>query len=266
MRFVVPLALMLSLAACPARAAEPPSGDEVARRLVARDDGAAVSRRLEMELIGKGGRTRTRATRSFRLDRDGARRAVLFFETPKTVRGTAFLTYDYETADRTDDQWLYLPAVRRSRRISTSDRGRSFLGTDFSYEDLKKETKLDLADYRFAVLGEEQVDGHRCWLLEATPVDADTADELGYGRMLMRVDAELWLPRLVEYWTPGGQRLKTARLDQIRRVQGIWTPHLVEVQNHRSGHATRFRFSEVDYETEVPEDLFTERALRRGPP
>jgi hypothetical protein len=252
----------------PARAAEAelPPGEEIARRVNARDDGRWVARTMTIELAEKDGSVRTRVTRSFRRDFGDARRSVLFFEDPPNLKDTALLTFDYPEPHRDDDQWLYLPALRKSRRIATSERGRAFLGTDLSYEDMKKETRLSLDDYRWRTLGEESVDGHRCLVVEATPVDDATARELGYGRVRIRVDAELWVPRFAEYWAPAGEALKTIRLREIEAVQGIWTPLRIEALTLASGHRTTLAFRDIDYLREVPEELFTESALARGAP
>jgi len=244
--------------------AESLSGEEIARRANARDDGDHVARSFVMELVSPRGKVRRRETRSFRRDFADSRRSVLFFEKPPNLEGTALLTYDYPEVGRADDQWIYLPAVRKSRRVATKDRGQSFLGTDLSYEDLKKETKLSLQEYRWKTLGREAIDGHDCWILEAIPVDDETAYELGYGRIILRIDAELWIPRLAEYWTPQLRPLKVIELRDIRPVQGIWTAHEMSARNLRSGHLTRFVFADVEYGSELPDDLFTERALRRG--
>jgi len=251
-----------------ARAAEAawPDGDEVVRRVNAREDGVAVARTLVMELVEKGGASRTRVTRSFRRDLDGERRSVLFFESPANLKGTALLTWDDPDPARDDAQWLYLPGLRKSRRVAMSERGRAFLGTDLSFEDMKNETRVSRADYRWRTVGEETVDGARCLVIEGVPVDERTARELGYGRILLRVDAERWLPRLGEYWDPHGERLKTVRLGDVREVQGIWTAHRIEAENLRTGHRTRLEFRDVDYQPALPDDLFTEPALARGAP
>ena len=250
-----------------AGAADLPSGDEVVRRINARDDGHVVSRTMVMELSDRGGATRTRVTRSFRRDFGAERRSVLFFEEPPNVRGTAFLAHDHPEPGRDDDYWLYLPALRKSRRVASSERGRSFLGTDLSYEELKKETKLNAEDFHWNRLDEEEVvEDRRCLVVEGTPVDEATARELGYGRVRLRVDAELWLPRLAEFWGRSGSLQKTVRLLDVREVQGIWTVHRVEAVNHETGHRTTLIFRDVDYLDAVPEDLFSEEALRRGAP
>ncbi len=241
-----------------------PSGDEIARRINARNEGEAVSRNLTMELIDRRGKKRVRETRSFRKYYGEKKHTVIFYESPKNVKDTAFLTYDYPEANRDDDQWLYLPALRKVRRISASDRGDYFLGTDFTYEDIKKETKVSIEDYTRKTIGEEIIDGHRCYIVEAIPVNKKVAKELGYGRVVQWVDAEIWMARKSDFWDVRGNRLKTTHIKEIRQVQGIWTGHRLEVENHKTGHKTIFTFSDVDYESKVKDDLFTERSLRRG--
>jgi hypothetical protein len=241
-----------------------PTGDEIARRVNARDDGEQVARRIVMELIDRRGKKRIRETFGYRKYYGSEKRTVLFYQKPKNVAGTAFLTFDYPEPDREDDQWLYLPALRKVRRISASDRGDYFLGTDFTYEDMKKQGKVTLADYRFKTIGVDTVDAHRCYVVEGTPVSAAIAKELGYGRLLLYVDPDIWMPRKAEFWDVKKKPLKTVYTRQIEEVDGIWTATHFEGVNHKTGHRTIFRTSDVDYQTPVLDDVFTERALRRG--
>ncbi len=244
-----------------------PDGLEIVQRVNARADGESVSRVLVMELVDKSGFRRVRETSSFRRDLDGGeRRSVLFFDAPANLKGTALLTWDDPDPAQDDAQWLFLPELRKSRRIAMSERGRAFLGTDLSFEEIKKETRVSIEDYRWRTIGEEQVDGAACHVVEATAVDEGTARELGYGRILLRVDALLWIPRFGEYWDPRGEPVKTIRITDIRPVQGIWTPHVIEAANLQTGHRTRLEFRDVDYERPLPDDLFTEAALARGAP
>ncbi len=142
--------------------------------------------------------------------------------------------------------------------------GDNFLGTDFTYEDIKKETKVSIDDYTRQTIGEEIIDGHRTYLIESIPVNKKIAKELGYGRVLQWVDAEIWMIRKSEFWDVRGKTLKTIQSKEIRLVQGIWTTHRIEAENHKTNHKTVFIFSDVDYQTEVKDDIFTERALKRG--
>lgn len=241
-----------------------PSGDEIARRINARDEGRTVSRLVVMELTDRHGKQLVQETRTFRKYFGAERRTAIFYVNPPNVKGTAFLTYDYAEADREDVQWLYLPALRKTRRIAAADRGDYFLGTDFTYEDIKLETQVNLADYTRKTMRIDTIDGHHCYVVEAIPVHDKVAQELGYGRVLQWVDAALWMPRKAEFWDVRGVPLKTITFQDIRQVQGIWTAHRIEAQHHKTGHRTVFTFSDVEYEKEVDNDLFTEHALRRG--
>ena len=263
------LALAITLVAAPAFARADqalPSGEEIARRVNARDEGESVVRTCTMDPIEKDGSTRTRTLRSYRRRFGDEKRSVLFFEDPPNVKGTALLTFDYADPARPDDQWLYLPALRKSRRVALSDRGRAFLGTDFSFEDVKRETQLSLRDYTWRTVGEESVDGHRCWVIEATPVDERVARELGHGRVRIRVDAEIWIPRFAEYWEADGTPQKTIRLADVAQVQEIWTAQRIDAENLATGHRTTLQFRGIDYRASIPEEQFSEAALRRGAP
>ncbi len=262
------VAILLSIgffAAPPASAQKPdwPSGVSIMEKVNARDEGEAVSRTVLMEMTDRRGKQRVRNTTGYRKYYGDEKRTVIFYKSPKNIKGTAFLTFDYPEVEKDDDQWLYLPAMRKVRRISASDRGDYFLGTDFSYEDIKNESKVTIEDYTYKTIGEETIDGHLCYVVEGIPVSKGIAKELGYGRTKAWVDKEIWMARRVDYWDTRGNYLKTNHITDIRKVQGIWTLHQMDVQNHKTGHHTRFTFSDIDYESGVYEDVFTKRALTR---
>ena len=192
------------------------------------------------------------------------KKTILFFQSPANVRDTGFLTFDYGDTNKDDDQWLYLPAARKVRRISATDRGDWFVGTDFTYEDMKKETKISAEDFTFKMLGVQDADGHRCYKVEATPVDTATAKELGYARGVSWFDAEIWVSRRTEYFDAGGKPLRTVLTQDIEQIDSIWTAMRITATNHRTGHVTEFQFSDVDYKTPVDDGMFTEQALARG--
>jgi len=244
--------------------ADLPSGDHIIAQVNSRDDGQQVTRALKMELIDRRGKSRVRETMGYRRYYGEEKRTVLFYQSPTNLKGTGFLTYDYPDAEKDDDQWLYLPALRKVRRISSSDRGDYFLGTDFTYEDIKKETRIATEDYTFTTLGTEEVDGQLTYLVEGIPVDSETAEELGYGRVLWRIDPEIWMSRKTEMWDVNGNPLKTLRNEIIENVQGIWTSLKLTAINHKTGHSTIFTFSDVDYRAPVDDSMFEQRALRRG--
>jgi len=257
-------AIALAMVAPSLFAAELPSGDEIAHNINARYEGVSVVRTLSMEMTDKRGKQRIRETRGFRKYFGDEKRTAIYYLSPKNVKDTAFMTYDYADESMDDDQWLYLPAMRKVRRISASDRGDYFLGTDFTYEDIKKESKVSIEDYTRKTIGEAVIDGHRTFIVDSTPIDKNTAKELGYSKVKQWVDAEIWIVRKAEFTSLRNKPLKTIYTREIKQVQGIWTAHLLEAENHKTRHTTKFIFSDVDYQTKISDNLFTERALRRG--
>lgn len=241
-----------------------PSGDEVAQLINERDEGQTVSRSMEMLLVNRSGKQRRRLTETYWKKDAGIKRRVIFFLTPKNVKGTAFLNIDYVQPNKDDDRWLYLPAMRKVRRISAADRGDYFLGTDFTYEDIGNETKVNVDDFTRTISGHGNIDDHQCLIMDAKPNNSAVERELGYSRVLSWVDPNIWMLRKADYWDTRGQMLKTIYFRDIRLVQGIWTAHRLEALNHKTGHTTTLTFTNVDYETVVDDDLFTQRLLRRG--
>jgi len=197
------------------------------------------------------------------------KRTILFYKKPTNVKGTSFLTFDYPQTEKDDDQWLYLPALRKVRRISASDRGDYFLGTDFTYEDIKLEGKLDLSDYSFESLKLESltlVDGVsvETVLVRGTPKTREIAKELGYGKTEFSVDLKTGLIVKANYWDTKMKHLKTLNISDVREIDGLITRHKMAIDNHKTGHRTEFVFSNVDYIISVKDSLFSKRAMKQG--
>lgn len=239
-------------------------GRAVMQAVNARDEGDQVSRDLRIELIDRRGKIRVQETRGFRRYFGDEKRTVIFYRKPTNIRDTAFLTYDYPSSEVDDDQWLYLPALRKVRRISASDRGDYFLGTDFTYEEIKKENKIELGDYVLSRTGIENVDGFECIIIEGVPRSNTIAKELGYSKVVWRVDPGIWMSRSSDYWDVNGNYLKTIASPVIKQIDGIWTSLKITAVNHKTKHRSAFTFSNVDYTTDVPEKLFSQRSMTRG--
>jgi predicted RND superfamily exporter protein len=241
-----------------------PEGQWIVAQINQQDDGEFVSQRLTMRMVDKQGKSRVRETVGYRKYFGDEKRTILFYTEPANVKGTAFLTFDYADARQDDDQWLYLPALRKVRRIPASDRGDYFLGTDFTYDDIKKERKVEPRDYHFRTLEQKEVAGRIAYQVEALPVSSQIADELGYGRYQFWVGADNWVIFSADYWDTKGNPLKSFTADDIRLVDGIWTRHKVTIKNHKTGHQTFFEVSDIDYQSPVKDNLFTQRTMQRG--
>ncbi|RLA43423.1 MAG: Patched family protein, partial [Gammaproteobacteria bacterium] len=242
------------------------SAADLVLRVNAVDNGEFVTRKLSMQLVNRRGKERLRDTVVYRKYYGEEMRTIVFYESPANVRNTSFLTWDYPEVDRDDDQWLYLPALRKVRRISAADRGDYFMGTDFTYEDIKLDGKLSENDYEYTLLQtpDNSPDGH--YKLEATPRDDETAQELGYSRINFWVNPSNWLVIKGEFTDIKGNLLKTLHVTESAQIDDIWTRQRIEMENHKSGHRTIFSFSDIDYTTPVNDTLFSKRAMERGAP
>ncbi len=239
-------------------------GKTIAENTYNRDEGISMSRKLIMKLKDKRGKIRVRETVSLRKYFGKEKKIAIFYETPTSVKGTAFLTFDYPEANRDDDQWLYLPALRKTRRISAANRGDYFLGTDLTYEDIKLETRISKEDYTYITLGKENIDGRAMYVVEGTPKNKSISKELGHSKVKFWVDADRWIMRKAESWDVAGNFLKTVEIKDFKKIQNIWTYHTIHVINHKTKHETEFVFKDIVYNGDLSDDYFTEEALVNG--
>jgi len=211
---------------------------------------------LEMHLVAKGGRTRRRTLRIEYLEgKDGLDRTLIRFSYPRRMKGTGLLTHEQKA--RSDDQWLYLPSLRRVRRIAIDARTERFVQSDFTYEDLQPE---DLDDNTYKLLRTESVDGRPCHIVEARPKSGG-----GYTRREIAVDAERWLPLRTLYFRPEGTLVKTQLATAIRQHAGrFWRPDRVEMIDHERQHRTLLVIQRRTINRGLDPGHFTQRFLRTG--
>ncbi len=232
----------------------------IADAVDARPEGELVARTLVMTKINRRGGTQERQARAFRANgAAGERRSALVFTAPSSIGGTAFMTHDL--AGASDRRWLYLPSRGAAMRIPDAQRGNAFLGTGFSYEDIKTELSLSLEDYVFTLA--EPPAGrpdHWCWIT-ATPVDTSTSRELGYGRAVVGVDPETWIPMQVIIDDRRNRALKTISAFETQQIDGVWTALRIEVEHHQRGTRTIFAYDDVSYEDGARFDEFVPENL-----
>jgi hypothetical protein len=159
------------------------SANEIVKKVNARFEGNQLTQKVNIKMVDKRGKTQERSLTWFRKDYKDQRKSVIFYQAPANVKGTSFLTYDYHTQSKEDDQWLYLPALRRTRRISAANRGDYFLGTDLTYEDIKLATKIGANDYTFSAKGNQSMEGRTILVVEGIPKNYASKNYiLGYRR------------------------------------------------------------------------------------
>jgi hypothetical protein len=216
-----------------------------------------------MTLINdKGQQRERRSTNQIRLQPNGIDSSFLVqFTAPTDIKGTSFLQIEHSDGD--DDLWIYLPALKKSRRLVANNKKDSFVGSDFSYGDILI-PKVDL--YRHALLRSEVVDGHDCFVIESEPTSDAVRSNSGYSRKLTWVRKDNFLEVKVDYFDLSGRPLKTQSATDHRQIESDperWIALHREMIHHRTGHRTVLKFDGVESGIVLPDDLFTTRYLER---
>jgi len=249
--------------------AEDPEARSIMEKVDARDDGNRSISDMQMVLINKQGRKRVRELRSYGIDKGDDHLSLMFFLSPADVSDTGFLTYDYDTPDKEDEQWLYLPALKKTKRIAAGDKSGSFMGSDFSYADL---TSRRVDDYKYSFNKQQReavVYGKKVWVIDAIPKDEKIVTETGYKRAIVFVRQDNLVIVRAIYFPEDGNTIKYYDVKGLELIDNIWTAteiHMTTKKGKVTEHKTILTFSNVKYDQEsVNEDLFTTRRLEKGP-
>jgi hypothetical protein len=261
-----PALALLALAGAPEAArAEPLTGQQIMDRVDNRNDGDRAVQDLNMLLIDQNGSTRSRRMRMWRRDLGKDVQSILFFLTPPDVEDTGLLTYDYDDPERDDDQWLYLPALKKTKRIATGDKSGSFMGADFSYADM---TERNLAHYDYELLEETEEGGVKLWQVEAIPNTPKEIEQTGYTRMIhtVRQDNDVVVRTIA--WLQRGGRVKYYEVKKLEQIEGIWVPTQMEMTTRKGEttlHKTVLDLENVHFDQPMDESRFSVRQLEKGP-
>ncbi len=246
-------------------AAETPSAREIMERVEDRDEGHPSIIDVEMTLIDKSGRKRLREIRAFGMDRGEDELQLLFFLAPADLKDTGFLTYDYDEFGKDEEQWLYLPALKKTKRIASNDRSGSFMGSDFSYADM---TSRDLDQYDYTLMKETDVDGVPVWQIESVPRTAKESKETGYTKSILFVRKDNYVVIRSVGWLKKAGRLKYMDVKALEEIDGIWVEteiHMTTKKGQKTLHKTVLRNSNIRLEQEeIGEDFFTVRQMEKG--
>ena len=245
-----------------AQAVEGMSADEIVAKVNERDEGENLTRDLRIVMIDRKGRERERFGKGYRTDTETERRSMIAFDAPANIKDTAFLTFDYHEVGEDDQQWLYLSASRKSRRVSGAHRGEYFLGTNLTFEDLKQEGRIGEEDYDFKISDEGTPEG--MVTIEGTPKSVEIARELGYGRILVDVDPSNWMVAAYRIDDVKGRPLKTIEFQDRQQVGDIWTAGVIFADNYKTKNKTRFEFSNIDFESPIEPSKLEQQNLKRA--
>ena len=234
------------------------SGRDVMLKVKNRPDGDTRYADIEMTLIQKSGHKRVRKLESWAMDVGKDTKKIMFFTYPGDVKGTGFLTWDYDDESKTDDKWLYLPAMKKTRRISgKSSKTDYFMGSDFTYDDMSTRS---VDEETHTLLKEEMQDGHKCWVVQSVPKDKDEI----YSRRVMWIRQDCLMAVKGEYYDKLNKLHRRLSISNIEKVQDFWTMHLMQMENVQTGHKTIIKMNNQKFDVKVSANLFTVSKLEKG--
>jgi outer membrane lipoprotein-sorting protein len=250
---------ILLLIPCSALTASPEQrGLEIATEVDRRDTGwHDMQATMTMLLRNKQGEESLRYMRTQSLEvADDGDKTLIVFDRPRDVKGTALLSYSHKTGP--DDQWLYLPALKRVKRIASKNKSGPFMGSEFAYEDLSSQ---EIEKYTYKYLQDEVLDGQATFLIERDPVDPNS----GYTYQRVWIDQARYIPLKIEFYDRKQALLKTLEFRDYRQyLDQYWRADEMFMQNHQTGKSTLLTWEQYQFRTGLKESDFNKNSLKRA--
>jgi hypothetical protein len=203
------------------------------------DESRRIMKGKSLEVVGDGDKT------------------ITIFDTPRDVKGTAFLTFSHKVGD--DDQWLYLPALKRVKRISSRNKSGSFMGSEFAYEDVASQ---EVEKYTYKWLRDEVYEGQECFVVESYPVDKKNS---GYSRRVTWTDKAEYRNQKVDYFDRKNSPLKTLTFSGYQQyLDKFWRADEFYMVNHQTGKSTRLVWKNYRFRSGLTDRDFNKNALKRA--
>jgi len=216
-----------------------------------------ISTRSRMVITARDGSMSERVIDQYSKDGPNGARTVIVFQQPASVAGTRFLTMD--NASGGSDRWIYLPSLGRVRRIAASESGGSFMGTDFSYDDISSMDR-DVSLDTHTLLREETLNGIACYVIQSVPADSS----FQYSRTISWINKTNFIIYKSEMYNRRGELAKVMEMSDFRDVQGRLTPMQTRIATAGAGTSTTIFMEILKYDDPIPEGVFTTAYLETG--
>lgn len=212
---------------------------------------------MTMILRNKHGEESTRRLRITVLEVNGdGDKSLIIFDEPRDVNGTALLSFSHKRG--TDDQWLYLPALKRVKRIASADKSGAFVGSEFAYEDI---TSQEVEKYTYKYLTDEVYDGRLCFVIERYPAGKYS----GYKRLVVWIDKAEYRTLKIDFYDRKDSLLKTFMASGYRQYLGrYWRPDEMHMVNQQTGKTTLLKWGNYRFRTGLKDSDLTQESLRRA--
>ena len=232
-------------------------GLDIAKEVIKRDQGwGDTSSKMTMILKDKYGQSTQRSLRNSSLEGSSeGDKSLVIFDTPGDVRGTAFLSHTKKK--QSDDQWLYLPALKRVKRIASSNKAGPFMGSEFSFEDIASQ---EIEKYTYKYLRDEKYDGVDCFVVQYDPVDRKS----GYSVQDTWIDKSRYIVLKIDYYDRKKTLLKTLTFDGYKKYKGkFWRADTFIMVNHQTGKETELKYENWTFGSGLSEKDFNKNTLKR---
>ena len=218
---------------------------------------------LTMILSNADGEQRVRKLLGYtQLQADGVNnKRLLRFLAPADIKDTVTLLLEHSSGD--DDMWIYLPALKKTRRLVSDNKRDSFVGSDLTFGDLLGHKPTD---WKSTLLREESLNGQSVYVIESLPKDEAIKNQTGYSKRILWVDKNNFIPLKSEYWDDTGQFLKTIQVSDVRLVDvdhSKWQFMQLQAENKQNGHKTLSHFDDYQANLNLPDTLFTSHSLEQ---
>ncbi|MCK4951863.1 MAG: outer membrane lipoprotein-sorting protein [Gammaproteobacteria bacterium] len=233
-------------------------GLAIAKEVDRRDTGwGDMQAEMHMTLKNRQGQHSTRKIRNKTLEVQGdGDKSLIVFDDPADVKGTAFLSYTHAT--KPDEQWLYLPALKRVKRISSSNKSGPFMGSEFAFEDISSQ---EVDKYTYKYLKEEMLDGKNVFLIEQYPAYKHS----GYTRQQIWIDQTMYAPLKTVFYDRKNSLLKTLTFKNYKQyLNQYWRPNVMEMLNHQSGKSTTLNWKDYKFKVGFTNRDFDRNSLKRA--
>lgn len=233
------------------------NGLDIMLKVYNRPAGNDMTANLTMTLENSRGDQRVREIKQFIKDFSEMEKTIMFFMSPADVKNTSFMNWSYNDETKSDDQWIYLPALRKVKRISSDSKSDYFMGSDFTYDDLgDRHPNQDV----HTILKEETIDGADCYVVESIPKD----EEYMYSRTVTWVVKDKWIGLKKEFYDEDEDFLKRLTLKEYKEFDDVIIITNVIMKNEQKNHRTVMKLSKVKINTGIANRQFTERMMKRG--
>lgn len=233
------------------------TGLQIIENVYNRSVGEDMTADLTMTLTNSVGDNRIREIKQFSKDFGNMEKKIMFFISPADIKNTSFMNWSYDEAGKDDDQWIYLPALKKTKRISSDSKGDYFMGSDFTYDDLgDRQPSQDT----HKLLREEELNGEDCYVVESVSKDKDYM----YSKTITWIIKDKWIGLKKEFYDEDEELLKILKVNKYEDFSGLWIITNTEMKNEQKDHQTIMILKNVKINTGIDDGKFSERIMTRG--